>query len=130
MLLGDDNNCVDLQPSNSIHNIKFEVVTENERFLVFADKHSVESYFINELFQGLFDSHIDFQMRYVQGEYFADDTLAGDFEEYTFLAIPKRHIKLIAAISDSFISSYIPYALEHLANKENHGIDGPLLLKY
>lgn len=119
-----------MQPSNSIHSIKLEVVIEKENFLVLADKHSAESYFINEVLQGLFDSYMEFQMRHVQGEYFTDDTLAGDFEEYTFLAIPKRHIGLIASISDSFIASYIPYALEHLANKENPNIDGPLLIKY
>lgn len=121
---------MDVQPPNSIHGIKFEVVADNEKFLVFADNHSIESYFINEILQGLFDSYIEFQMRYVRGEYFADDTLAGDFEEYTFLAIPKRHITLITSISDSFISSYIPYALEHLATQRNHSIDGPLLIKY
>lgn len=110
--------------------MKVELTVDGEKFLILADKHSAESYFINEMLQGLFDSYMDFQMRYIQGEYFAGDTLAGDFEEYTFLAIPKRHIELVTSISDSFIASYVSYALANFGNKENPGIDAPLLIKY
>lgn len=101
-----------------------------EREFIVVGPYTPESFFVNELLQDLLDEYITYHTRYMLGEYFSNDTLAGEFEEHVFLSIDRRNVNFLMEIPPEFIIAFTKYALENFNTEIQHEIDGPLMIKY
>lgn len=128
-----------LERDNILHDIplewycyheSFEVVIRWAREHVFVWDYNPEGLLVNELLQNLFDHYIEYAARYTTGEYFSNDTLAGEFEDRIFLSVDTKNNPLLRSIPTDFIAAFVASELARSDNSRYRDIDGPLMLKY
>ncbi len=108
----------------------FSIQIQGEKIKVLVWKYEPTSLFRGELLQKLFDEYLSFLARYKEGEYFSNETLAGDFDEAIFLAVPIVEISFLCSIPKDFVDAFIEHELLTFKNEIYRDIDGPLILKY
>lgn len=96
---------------------KLEIDGEIEIATVFG--FSQYNLFIINLLGSLFDEYLQYAYRYKHWQYFANESIYGEFENLIFLVVPQEDYDLLQNIPDIFIEKFIEKKLQDF-NDDNY----------
>ncbi len=121
----------DIAPSLTSYSQTFILSHRGIREKIYITDNTPSNLIANNLLQDLFDAYIEYQRRYQQGNYYWNDTLAGEFEQHAFIAYDKTYEPYIREIPAEFILQYSEHRIQEGPNWDYwNDIDWALLVQH
>ena len=135
IVLEDQKNYKDLLEKDNFYFWGYNLIKNmKKKELVFTCPYTPRNIFIIDTLVDFFNNYLILKQRYKLGEYYFDDLMAWEFDDFVFLSIQKTYLKYALEIEPKFISDYIDYKVNNLDKNdykyEYYHIDWPLFFKF